>query len=682
MIAAALVLPLLGGAVLWPLGVRLAPARRPVVLGSAAAVILALTTAAAAMAATAESGLRLAWTSQLPLTFSAVTVAGVVAVVVPLVALVVTAYASVHEDPQGLPRLLGLMVGFVGAMELLVLADDLLALTVAWELVAICSWALIGSEWRRTDVVGQAAHAFNATRAGSIGLVLAAGMVFAATGSMTYDAVAEVPRPLLDAVAGGILLAAMSKSAQLPFSPWLFSAMAGPTSVSALLHSATMVAAGAYALIRLGPSLMTVAWFGPAVVAVGLATALVGGVVAIGEVHGKRILAASTAAQYGLMFVAVGVGAPAAAAVHLVAHALFKSLLFLAVGVGMSSTGTGDVRRWRLGRRLPAVAAAAWIGALSLGAAPPLGGAWSKEQIVAAAVTAGPVVGAAALLAGLLSTVYALRLHLLAFGRPDGGDDGLARRRQPGRTAGPSPAGRPTALVEVAAIGLLAVAAAALGILWLPAARRVVEGVIGDPIEAGHAWELAAAIVLVAAGATAAVWAVRRGGDVLPAAVARPAAGWFGLTAGTRRLIVDPLLATAVGAARFDDAVLDAPARAVAAAGSALSAALPRFDDRVLDGAVRGVAAVARAASRAVSRTVELGVDGIVAGIAAATTRLGEISRLGDDRGVDGSVERLADAVGVAGTQARRLQTGLAHHYYVILVVGLLVLLGAAAIRR
>ena len=193
--------------------------------------------------------------------------------------------------------------------------------------------------------------------------------------------------------------------------------MAGPTSVSALLHSATMVAAGAYALIILGPAVSVVGWFGPAVVAIGLSTALVGGVVALGEVHGKRILAASTAAQYGLMFTAVGLGAPGAAAAHLVAHALLKSQLFLAVGVGRTATGTGDVRRWRLGGRMPYVAYAAAFGALALTAVPPVGAAWTKEQIVAAAVTAGPSVGALAFLAGLLSTVYALRLHLLAFGR-------------------------------------------------------------------------------------------------------------------------------------------------------------------------------------------------------------------------------------------------------------------------
>ncbi len=664
MIAAAILLPLVGGILLWPLGVRIPPGRRPVLLGAAAVAILAASVASAAAAAITADQLVVAWSPQLLVTFSADGVAGAVAVLVPAVALLVTAYASVHEDPVGLPRLVGLLVVFTGAMQLVVLAADLLALTIGWELVAVCSWALIGSAWDRDDVVAQAAHAFNATRAGSIGLIVAAAAVFATTGSFAYDAIADVPRPMLDAVAAGVLLAAMSKSAQLPFSPWLFSAMAGPTSVSALLHSATMVAAGAYALIVLGPALDAVTWFGPAVVAVGLATALVGGVVALGEVHGKRILAASTAAQYGLMFTAVGLGAHGAAAAHLVAHALLKSQLFLAVGVGMSATGTGDVRRWRLGGRLPRVAAAALVGALALAAAPPLGAAWTKEQIVAAAVSAGPAVGVLALLAGLLSTIYALRLHLLAFGR--------GRR---GTVAGPD--GTDPDRVEVAAIVLLALASAGLGLLWLPAGRGVVERVAGSPVEAGHAWELVLAGVLVALGAAVAWWAARRDGDLLPTRLAHAAGGWFGVTEGARRLVVTPVLAAAAGAARFDDAVLDLPPRIIGRAAAGLSHALPRFDDQVVDGAVHAVVAAARAASRGVSRTVELGVDGVVAAIAAATMWVGEISRRGDDRGVDGAVEGIADAIGVAGTQARRLQTGLAHHYYVIAVVGLVVLLGA-----
>ena len=124
----------------------------------------------------------------------------------------------------------------------------------------------------------------------------------------------------------GLLLAAASKSGQIPFAPWLFRAMSGPISVSALLHAATMVAAGAFILLRLEPFLASMPGLPGAIIAVGAATALSGGIVALLQTHAKRLLAASTSAQYGLMFVAVGAGYPGVAFLHLVAHAAFKAL--------------------------------------------------------------------------------------------------------------------------------------------------------------------------------------------------------------------------------------------------------------------------------------------------------------------------------------------------------------------
>nr|MBA2529685.1 NADH-quinone oxidoreductase subunit L [Euzebyales bacterium] len=471
-----------------------------------------------------------------------------------------------------------------------------------------------------------------------------AGALLAGTGSLDYAAIGALERPLRDVVAAGVLVAAVSKSAQLPFSPWLFSAMAGPTPVSALLHSATMVAAGAYALIRLAEPLSSVDWFPPAVIAIGVTTALWGGVVALAETHGKRILAASTAAQYGLMFVAVGAGAAGAATAHLVTHAVFKSLLFLAVGVGLHATGTGDVRAWRLGLRLPRVAAACGIGALALAAVPPLGAAWSKEQIVAAAVHAGPAVGLLALLAGFLSAAYAGRLQLLAFGRGHG-DDGRGH-------AGGTPA------AEIAAVSVLAVASLLLGALWFPRARGWIEAVSDGGLFAGAVWETVVSVGLVAAGLAWARWGTREGcdGALMPAAVGRSAPGWFGITTASRRGLVDPLLVVA--------------------------ATLGRFDDAVVDGAVRAVMRAGRQASRVLAWWVERGADGVVVGLATATTWVAAASRIGDDRGVDGAAEGVAGAVGVAGRRSRALQSGLAHHYYVIAVVGLLVLLAVAASWR
>src|SRR5690606_3093805 len=190
-----------------------------------------------------------------------------------------------------------------------------------------------------------------------------AGMTFAATGRLGYDDLAAVDGARQDALAAGLLLAVAAKSAQLPFSPWLFSAMAGPTPVSALLHSATLVSAGAYLLIRVAPALEAVGWFLPAIAGIGMATALAGGAIAVLQSQAKRALAASTSAQHGLMFVAIGAGSTAAAGAQLVTHAAFKSLLFLGAGVAIHTAGNGDLGGMGLGRVLPRIARLSLVGA-------------------------------------------------------------------------------------------------------------------------------------------------------------------------------------------------------------------------------------------------------------------------------------------------------------------------------
>ncbi|PLS75669.1 MAG: proton-conducting membrane transporter, partial [Actinobacteria bacterium] len=469
--------------------------RRRRLLAPLAVAALGLTTAVGVWAAASGAAARLAWGPRLGLTLEIVGLARVMVVLVPAVAVAVVAYTGAHlADDPALRRLLGVLVGFVGAMELLVAAADLLTLLVAWELVGAASWALIGHDWRDAERPRCALHAFLTTRTGDLGLYLAAGAALTATGSLSYDSLAGAGRPELDAVAAGLLLAAAAKSAQLPFAPWLFSAMAGPTPVSALLHSATMVAAGAYALARLAPVLEPVSWFAPAVAGVGLATALAGGVVALVQSDLKRALAASTSAQYGLMFVAVGAGVPAAAGTHLVTHAAFKALLFLGAGVALHAAGTGALDRLRLGSALPRVAAFFAVGAAALAAVPPLGGAFSKEQLLAAAAHSSAWLGLGVLAAGGLSALYAARLHLLAFG--------------PGPARAVSSRPRPA---ELAALAALAGASVLLGVLWLPGSTSVVADLVGGPLAEGQAWELGASLATVAAGLGGAWLLAQRG---------------------------------------------------------------------------------------------------------------------------------------------------------------------------
>ena len=651
-------LPVAAGLVLWMAG----RGRSRSGLGTAAGLTLAVTGGLAGWGAAAGGTASYRWGAGLDLHLSVDDPAAVALVLVPAVALPVVVYAAAHEPVRGLARLVGALVGFVGAMELLVLAGDLLTLLVAWELVGAFSWALIAHEWWHADKPTAAAHAFVTTRAGDLGLFAAAGAALAGVGSLRYDALGGLSGGWLHLLVAGIVLAAAAKSAQVPFSPWLFSAMAGPTPVSALLHAATMVAAGAYLLVRLQPVLDRAAWFAPAVIAIGLATALAGGLVAAVQQHLKKLAAASTSAHYGLMFVAIGAGVPAAALAHLVTHAALKAPLFLSAGVAMAAAGTSQLAGMRLGRALPRLAVWTGLSVLALAAVPPLGAAWTKEAIGAAAGHWAAWLAVAVAVAGLFSALYATRFQLLAYGPP--------RLRRPADEAGSGggPDDRPNLAVE-ATIAVGGVASVALGVLWLPGAEGVVESIAGGTLVPGKTWEAALSFALVALGVVLAaggnaVLRVLRQRVVPVARVASAAIGatrdvvddWMALPRVAKAAVVDPVLGAAAAADRFDVAVLDAPARAAATLGRRLSARVAREDARVVDAGVRAVAALARWAAR----------------VGATVT----------ERGVDFGVGGLARLTGAGGRALRRLHTGLAHHYYVAIVAGAAVVLVVATVGR
>ena len=632
--------------------VVLALRRRPTALGPVAVGGLVATVAVGAWAAAVEPAVGWRWSLAIQLGLAVAGFGRVMVVLVPAIAAPIVAYAAATEA-EGRTRLLALLLAFVGAMLGLVAAADLLTLLIAWEWVGATSWALIAHGWRDPDKPRAAAQAFVTTRLGDVGLYGAAGIALAAAGSFAFADLGAVGRPALDLVAVGVLLAAAAKSAQVPFSPWLFAAMVGPTPVSALLHSATMVAAGAYLLVRLAPVLAPVGWFLPAVAAVGLVTALAGGVVALLQTDAKRILAGSTSALYGRMVVAVGASSTAAGGAHLVAHAAFKSLLFLGAGVAVHAVGTGEIAAMRLGRALPRVAALSAVGAAALAAVPPLGGGWTKEQIVAAAAEASPWLAAGIVTAGFLSALYAARYQLLAYGpggasEPGPGLGGRAELRRldhrPGRA-------------EVGSIAMLAAITVSLSGLWLPGAGRLVEATTRGVLVESSPWELGAGLTAIG-GAFGMAWGLWRRGRLLtlglPPRLQSAAGDWLGLPAATRLIVVEPVLA--------------------------LSLSLARFDDRVIDAGVRGAARVAALVSGLVSRRAEWTIDGAVQAVAETTVRLAVGSRVTDEAAIDAAVEGGARGVGVAGHASRRLQTGLAHHYYVILAVGVAVTVAILAL--
>jgi len=614
---------------------------RPRVSAAVAVGALAGSVALGVWAAATEPATTLAWSPAFELALRVEGIGRLMVVLVPFVGAPILAYAAASES-HGRARLLVLLLAFVAAMLLLVIAADFVTLLVAWELVGAVSWALIGHVWRERDNIDAATQAFLTTRLGDLGLYLAAGATFAATGSFGFAGLDGAGSPWLEIAAGGVLLAAAAKSAQVPFSPWLFAAMAGPTPVSALLHSATLVAAGAYLVIRLAPVLEPVGWFLPVTATLGLLTALAGGVVATLQGHVKRALAASTSAQYGLMLHAVGAGSTVAAAAQLVTHAAFKSLFFLAAGVAIHATGTALLGRLRVGRAYPFVALSAGAGALALAGLPPLGGAWSKEAILAASFDASTGLGVGALAAGLLTALYAARLQLLAFG-PGGVH---LRVRRPTRP-------------EIAALAVLAGTTIALGVLWLPGVPALLETVVGGELVPARPWEFLAALGVVVTGGLGAAALDRRG-----------RLEDLGLRPGTRDALADWL-----GLPWLTNALVVAPT-------IRLSRALARADDRVIDAGVRAAARVAELMSSLVSRRLEISIDGLVTATAAATMRSADVSRVADDAGVDAAIEAAGRGVGIAGHQSRRLQTGQSHEYFVIVAAGLVVIAGLLAITR
>lgn len=572
-----------------------------------------------------------AWSDVLRLQAALTPLSAAVAILVPTIALPVLAFAAADEARAGLTRLIALLLVFVGGMELLVIADDLLTLLIGWEFVGACSWALISHEWRDVGNPRSGLYAFVTTRLGDLGLFIAAMATFATTGGFAYEGLRSLDADTLSIVAFGVLLSAAAKSGQVPFSPWLFRAMAGPSSVSALLHAATMVAAGAYLLARLHPVLSEVYWFGTAAIAIGLATALTGGVVALLQNHAKKLLAASTSAHYGLMFVAVGADYPGVAILHLVAHAGFKALLFLAAGTAGERAGSYALDRMQFGRTLPVMAGLIAAGALSLAGVPPLGGGWTKEAVIAAAGHEQGLFAAGCMVAGGLSAAYAMRFQLLAYGFA--GD--------PGRDKRPPAA-------EYSALGTLALFSLVLSALWLPSVHDGMGRLLGAEIPTSKTGELIASLGLVGLGLLVGSFLARRYPGLGTDPHSGAAAAWLGLPSLISVVAVRPFERCAGAAAWVDDRLVDAGRRAVATLGTNGADAAARLDRRAVDGGRRAVAAFGTALAQGSARFGEWAADGLPYGT--------------------------AQLVGMSGDDLRRLQTGLTHHYYALLAVGVAVM--------
>lgn len=336
--------------------------------------------------------------------------------------------AEFMETDACYARFFAYMNLFVAAMLVLVLADNLVLLYLGWEGVGLGSYLLIGF-WYQNPANGYAARkAFVMTRIGDTALALGLFLLF--TELHTLDIPSLMGRAqsqwttgaVLPIVAAALILGgAVGKSAQLPLQTWLPDAMAGPTPVSALIHAATMVTAGVYLIARTHVLFMLAPPVQGAVALIGAVTLLMAGCSGLVQTDIKRILAYSTISQIGYMFLALGVGAWSAAIFHLLTHAFFKALLFLAAGaVIFSFHHEHDI--FKMGGLRKAMPLAFWsfmIGSAALTALPFTSGYYSKHEILLAAYETSPLLWGAGCLGALITGIYSFRLvFVVFFGKP------------------------------------------------------------------------------------------------------------------------------------------------------------------------------------------------------------------------------------------------------------------------
>ncbi len=559
-----------------------------------------------------------------------------VVVMVAAVALLVLVFAG-GDVRESRARFAGLMLLFVAAVMVTATATTLVALLLAWEVMGATSYALIGFWWREEERVASGATAFLVTRAGDLGLYLAVAAGLAGGAGFALADLSDASPGWRHVIAAGILVSALGKAAQLPFSFWLSRAMVGPSPVSALLHSAAMVAMGGYLLLRTSPLLQSTGWAGPTTAWIGALTAVGLGVVALAQRDLKQLLAASTAAQLGFVVLAAGLGAVAGGTAHLVAHAATKALLFLVAGAWLSALGTkqlpalvGAARRW------PVVGVGAAVGALALAGLPPLSLWATKDEVLAAAREASLPLYLVGLVGAALSAGYAGKILVIVWRRaPEGVEQRFDDEQQGTRHVG---------LAEKGPLVVLALGAAVLGVLALPPVGEHLAALVGDTSSpTAGVGELALSASLAVA-ALALAW---RFASAETTWARRPLgawfAGWLGLEETTHVLVVRPTLRVAELLARFDDRVLDRGVDGAATATVRAAQALSVADDRVVDGAVLGTATATLTAARASAGVDDLVVDGAVNGVARGARRLGSL--------------------------ARRPQTGLLHQYYLQAVV-------------
>jgi NADH-quinone oxidoreductase subunit L len=471
---------------------------------------------------------------------------------------------------------------FLAAMLLLVLADNYLGLYMGWEGVGLASYLLIGFWSHKPSAATAAKKAFIVNRVGDIGLAVALMVMFAATGTVSYDGVFTAAPHLtagnLNTIGLLLLLAACGKSAQVPLQSWLGDAMEGPTPVSALIHAATMVTAGVYLIVRSGPVFNLAPVAQTAVTVVGAVTLLFGAIIGCAKDDIKKALAASTMSQIGYMVLAAGLGPAgyAIAIMHLLTHGFFKAGLFLGAGSVMHGMNDEtDMRRYGgLRAVMPITFVTFGLGYLAIIGVPPFSGFFSKDAIIETAFAAGGakglLLGGATLLGAGITAFYMTRVMLLTFFGERRWNVGASEATGNQHSTHPheSPTVMTAPMVVLAAGSIGAGALLAIGgtlVHWL-------EPVVGAH-ETHHVvpvWVMTTitlSVVAIGVGIAYRMYATRPVPEIAPAGSA--------LTMAARHDL-------------YGDAFNE---RALMRPGAQLTAGLVEIDDEAVDGVTRGLAA-------------------------------------------------------------------------------------------
>ena len=366
---------------------------------------------------------------------------------VTTIAVLVMVYSDGYmAHDKGYVRFFTYLALFSSSMLGLVISPNLLEIYVFWELVGMCSYLLVGFWYDRDGAANAAQKAFVVNRVGDFGLLLGILGLFWATGDFDFE---EIGIKLQEAVGSGsmsnaaaillcllVFMGPMAKSAQFPLHVWLPDAMEGPTPISALIHAATMVAAGVFLVARLEPVYAPFPAVQATIAVVGTITLVLGASIALTQMDLKKGLAYSTVSQLGYMMLAMGCGAPVAGMFHLVTHAFFKAMLFLGSGsvihameevVGHEPVLAQDMRLMGgLRKYMPITSATFLIGCIAIAGIPPLAGFWSKDEILGVAFGSFPVLWVAGFITAGMTAFYMFRLYFLTFeGEFRGGDKAL-----------------------------------------------------------------------------------------------------------------------------------------------------------------------------------------------------------------------------------------------------------------